>query len=317
METAFDPNYIAARETLRDAVEALRPHRNAVILVGAQAVYVHTESADESFAVAPFTYDADIALDPELLEDSPALIAAMSRAGFRLHNPPGLYKRDSGGQVDLLVPHAVGGSGRRGARLGGHGNEAARQVHGLEGVLVSHTRRRIGSLVAGAARSCILKVAGPAALLVSKVHKLEERLEAPAHRQRQLPKDAFDIYRLLRAIGTAELAEEFRLLQGARDFEPCDLAGAVEVSGPVRCSVRQGSGALGQLCRAFGGPRFHRRVECCPQPGPAGGARTIATNTAVAIHGGGARLDVDEIDRPPLADLIRDFGVHRGLPKGA
>ena len=78
---------------------------------------------------------------------------------------------------------------------------------------MSHTRRRIGSLVAGAERSCILKVAGPAALLVSKVHKLEERLEAPAHRQRQLPKDAFDIYRLLRAIGTAELAEEFRLLQ--------------------------------------------------------------------------------------------------------
>ena len=107
----------------------------------------------------------------------------------------------------------MGGSGRRGARLGGHGHEAARQVHGHEGVLVSHTRRRIGSLVAGADRSCILKVAGPAALLVSKVHKLGERLEASEHRQRQLPKDAFDIYRLLRAIGTAELAEEFRLLQ--------------------------------------------------------------------------------------------------------
>ena len=213
METAFDPNYIEARETLRDAGAALGPHSNAVILVGAQAVYVHTESADESFAVAPFTYDADIALDPELLEDRPALVAAMSRAGFRLHNPPGLYKRDSGGQIDLRVPKAVGGPGRRGARLGGHGHEAARQVHGLEGVLVSHTRRRIGSLVAGAERSCILKVAGPAALLVSKVHKLGERLEEPEHRQPQLPKDAFDIYRLLRAIGTAELAEEFRLLQ--------------------------------------------------------------------------------------------------------
>ena len=83
METAFDPNYIEARETLRAAGAALEPHSNAVILVGAQAVYVHTESADESFAVAPFTYDADIALDPGLLEDSPALVAAMSRAGFR------------------------------------------------------------------------------------------------------------------------------------------------------------------------------------------------------------------------------------------
>ena len=114
METSFDPNYIEARETLLDAVETLEPHSNAVILVGAQAVYVHTESEDESFAVAPFTYDADIALDPGLLEDSPLLVAAMSRAGFRLHNPPGLYRRDSRAQVDLLVPNAVGGPGRRG-----------------------------------------------------------------------------------------------------------------------------------------------------------------------------------------------------------
>ena len=45
------------------------------------------------------------------------------------------------------------------------------------------------------------------------MHKIGERLEAPAHRQAQLPKDAFDIHRLLLAIDTAELAEEFRLLQ--------------------------------------------------------------------------------------------------------
>ena len=69
--------------TLLDAAEALGPHSEAAILVGAQAVYVHTES-DDSFAVSPFTYDADIALDPELLEDSPAIVDAMSRAGFRL-----------------------------------------------------------------------------------------------------------------------------------------------------------------------------------------------------------------------------------------
>ena len=79
---------------------------------------------------------------------------------------------------------------------------------------MSHTRRKIASLDSDAERSCILKVAGPAALLVSKVHKIGERLEAPAgHRQAQLPKDAFDIYRLLRAIDTTELAEEFQLLQ--------------------------------------------------------------------------------------------------------
>ena len=213
METSLDRHYVEARETLLDAVEALGPHSNAVILVGAQAVYVHTASDDDSFAVAPFTYDADIALDPGRLEDSPALVDAMGRAGFRLTNPPGTFRRDGRAQVDLLVPATVGGAGRRAARLGGHGNEAARKAHGLEGALVSHARRRIASLVADTERSCIVQVAGPAALLVAKVHKIGERLESSKHRQRQLPKDAFDIYRLLHAVDTSELAEEFRLLQ--------------------------------------------------------------------------------------------------------
>ena len=61
METIHDRNYIDARETLLDAVEALGPHpRDAVILVGAQAIYVHTEGEDDSFAISPFTYDADL-----------------------------------------------------------------------------------------------------------------------------------------------------------------------------------------------------------------------------------------------------------------
>ena len=214
METSYDRDYIDARETLLDAVEALGPHSDAVILVGAQAIYVHTAGAADSFALSPFTYDADIVLDPGLLGSSPAIVDAMNRAGFRLSDQPGLYRRDGGGQVDLLVPEAVGGPGRRAARLGVHGNKAAMKVHGLEGALVSHTRRKIASLDSDADRSCILKVAGPAALLVSKVHKIGERLEDPdVRRQEQLPKDAFDIYRLLRAIDTTEMAKEFGLLQ--------------------------------------------------------------------------------------------------------
>lgn len=43
MEPAIDRNYIDARETLLDAFEALGPHGEAAILVGAQAAYVHTE----------------------------------------------------------------------------------------------------------------------------------------------------------------------------------------------------------------------------------------------------------------------------------
>ena len=108
METSYDQHYVDARETLLDAVEALGPHSDAAILVGAQAVYVHTESVDNSFAVAPFTYDADIGLDPERLEDSPAIVDAMCRAGFRLTVPPGTFTKDGGTQVDLMVPSGRG-----------------------------------------------------------------------------------------------------------------------------------------------------------------------------------------------------------------
>ena len=211
METIHDRNYIDARETLLDAVEALGPHSNAAILVGAQAVYAHTEGEDAGFAVSPFTYDADIALDPGLLRSSPAIVETMSRAGFRLGDQPGLYSREGQSQVDLLVPEAVGGPGRRAARLGVHGNRAAMKVRGLEGALVSNAARNISTLDPGADRSCILKVAGPAALLVAKVHKIGERVAAArSYRRELLHKDAFDVYRLLRSVETAEMVMEFQ-----------------------------------------------------------------------------------------------------------
>ncbi len=235
MEALHDRNYIDARETLLDAVEALEPHGDAVNLVGAQAIYAHVD--DDSFAISPFTYDADIALDPGMLRGAPAIVEAMSRAGFRLSDQPGLYRRDEGAQVDLLVPEAVGGPGRRAARLGVHGNRAAMKVRGLEGALVSHAFRKVSSMIPGTDRSCILKVAGPAALLVAKAHKIGERLVGPdVRRQEQLPKDAFDMFRLLRAVETTELASEFGLLQSH------------EISSRVT------SEALATIQRLFGAP---------------------------------------------------------------
>ena len=212
MEAAADERTISAREGLLDAVEALGPHSEAVILVGAQAIYVHIGEAGTGFAVSPFTYDADIALDPALLGSDPTIIDAMADAGFNLTDQPGLYRRESGVQVDLLVPAAVGGPGRRGARLDVHGNRAAMKVHGLEGALVSHAPREISSLVSGSDRSCVIEVAGPAALLVAKVHKISERVDDTLRRA-TIDKDAFDIYRILLAVDTSELAAEVRLLE--------------------------------------------------------------------------------------------------------
>jgi hypothetical protein len=67
------------------------------------------------------------------------------------------------------------------------------------------------------ARSAEIEVAGPAALLVAKLHKLGERQDRP---ERLLDKDAHDIYRLLAATNTDSLS---RTLAALREDE---LAGA-------------------------------------------------------------------------------------------
>lgn len=52
----------------------------AVIVVGAQAVYLHTGTID--LGVPEFTLDADITLDPALLREIPEIEAAMLGAHF-------------------------------------------------------------------------------------------------------------------------------------------------------------------------------------------------------------------------------------------
>lgn len=79
--------YVLARRVLLDA---LGPHRDAVVLVGAQAVYLHTGAAD--LAVAPTTTDADIALNPDHLRHQPLLEEALRAAGFVLGADPGLWR---------------------------------------------------------------------------------------------------------------------------------------------------------------------------------------------------------------------------------
>lgn len=75
MPGAPDPVYVNAREVLLDALEALGAHRASLILVGPQATYFHTGEAD--IAVAPFTTDADVVIDPTSLADQPVLGEAL------------------------------------------------------------------------------------------------------------------------------------------------------------------------------------------------------------------------------------------------
>ena len=137
-----EPEYIAARRVLLDALEAIGKHRKAVVLVGAQAIYLHVGEGD--LAVAPYTTDGDLAIDPRELDDEPALAATLEAAGFELTVRPGTWTM-SEVQIDLLVPASLGGPGRRGARLGVHGTEVARKATGLEAAVVDHAQVQLAS----------------------------------------------------------------------------------------------------------------------------------------------------------------------------
>ncbi|MEV8513989.1 hypothetical protein [Dactylosporangium sp. NPDC051484] len=211
---------VAARGALLDALVALREHLDAVIVVGAQAIYLHTGAAPVALAEA--TKDSDLALNTRVLEDEPRLEEAMRAAGFHLDlqaRQPGAWLSAEGIPVDLMVPEALaGGAGRRGARIPPHGKDAARRAVGLEAAVVDHLAIDIPALASDDPRVCTANVAGPAALLVAKLHKLGERQAAPG---RLVDKDAHDVYRLLVAVPTDRLAATLTRLRAD------DLAGPV------------------------------------------------------------------------------------------
>ena len=204
----LDPEYVAARRVLLDALEALGIHRKALVLVGAQAIYLQIGEGDQ--AVAPYTTDADLAIDPERLGDEPALTKALEESGFELTVRPGTWtKTSSFTQVDFLVPTTLGGGGRRGARLGVHGDEFARKSKGLEAVIIDNSIFRIGALDPNDLRSFEIAVAGPAALLVAKLHKIADRKD---DLNRLQDKDGLDVLRILRACASKSLATKFVIL---------------------------------------------------------------------------------------------------------
>lgn len=227
MTEQLDPVYVAARTVLLDALEALAPYRSAIVLVGAQAVYLQTGGA--GLVAAPFTRDGDLALNPVVVLDvhDPLLDAAMTTAGFALRIRAGggvdpgtwLKTTDITGTplqvpVDLIIPHgAMPGAGNtRGARLGEHGRTTAMLTRGLEGALVDHQTKPVSGLAAGDSRTVDIEVAGVGALLVAKLIKLSERTQGRSDRLKD--KDAGDIYRLIRTTPASAMAVRLRLLSG-------------------------------------------------------------------------------------------------------
>ena len=229
-----------------------KPHKDSVILIGAQAIYLRTGNA--TFALAEATKDTDLAIDPRKLGEDPRLEEAMTSAGFIL-NPvskqPGAWMSPNGIPVDLMVPEHLAGSGsRRGVRIPPHDKHSARRAVGLEAAIIDQSSMSVESLDDDG-RSAVINVAGSAALLVAKLHKLGERVDTP---DRLNDKDAHDIYRLLVATETPDLAETMQRLH------------ADEIS---RVATTQALGYLGQLfasADALGATMAGRAEEGVGQP---------------------------------------------------
>ena len=257
-----DPDYVRARSVLLNAAHAIAAHLDSIVLVGAQAVYLHAGEADLFDAAAPYTTDADLAIRPVDLADSPLLDEMMVANGFTLAQAPGRWVSPEGVYVDLMVPEALAGPGSRGARLGAHGKDVARRAKGLEAALVDREAMEICALDPSDNRGVTMHVAGPGALIVAKVHKIAERSSST---DRINDKDALDVLRLLQATDTKQLA---RSLDQLRSHDQCAVVTAE---------------AIEQLDPLFGNPQATGAAMAVRAAGPTAGPDTVAVSFAVLV----------------------------------
>jgi hypothetical protein len=197
-----------AKVALFEALDALGPHQDSVILVGAQAIYQHTGNID--IAIAEFTKDSDLVIDVINLEESPEISTLLKQSGFyqNVGGNPGQWLSKSGIPVDLMAPDSLVKGGERSADLPPHHKMTARRTVGLEAAIVDYAIMKIAN-PDDPTNFVAMKVAGPAALLVAKAHKIYERKDSAKRTQ---DKDALDIYRLLIAFETKELLPGFTLI---------------------------------------------------------------------------------------------------------
>jgi hypothetical protein len=219
---APDPEYVAARRVLLDALDALGEHRSAIVVAGAQAIYLRAGAA--VLPIADLTTDADLALDPALLSPAPDLEAMLKRGGFEHVEQGGALEPGSwqtsetlrGKEVkiplDLIVPAGAAEGGRRSAELGPHGRRAARRSAGLEAALIDNELMAIAALDPADGRSTEARVAGLPALLIAKSYKIFDRVEAGVE-DRTYDKDASDVIRIMQSLAPAPMAAALEQLR--------------------------------------------------------------------------------------------------------
>src|SRR4051812_34554103 len=107
---------VVARRVLLDALEALAAQLDAITLVGAQAVHLRAGAGD--MTSPSYTSDADLGVDPSVLDDEPLLERVMTNAGFtqgpnpgHWHRPERIGTRVEEVVVDLMVADTFSGPG--------------------------------------------------------------------------------------------------------------------------------------------------------------------------------------------------------------
>ncbi|MFD6479348.1 hypothetical protein ACFWEH_38215 [Streptomyces anulatus] len=280
----------ASRKVLLDALIALEGHREALTVVGAQAVYLRT--TDAVISSASYTSDGDISIDPDVLGEQPLLEEAMRGAGFTLkldkngHQQVGLWERpeqvgevEVGVELDLLVPQdlAPGSKKKRRTEMPPHDGWSAKKVPGLEVAAVDRSLMTIASLTPHDDRSVEAYVAGPAALLVAKAYKLHERIiDAENGKPERLSaKDAGDVYRIMSTIRVREVAASFSSL--------CE-------DPRVGSVATEGLRLLRQLFGAAATPGTELAVEALAGDIPASRIRVLIPTFVSGLARTGARL---------------------------
>jgi len=248
------PEYVAARRVLLDALTALHDHLDNLVLVGSQAVYLHT--GEGTLSVPPMTTDGDLALNTQRLAATPEIAQTLMDAGFAPGRNPGQWMGTGDVEIDIMVvPYQAGRSSpsARGARIPGHANSVGRIAPGLEAALIDNDVHTIASFEEDDPRSFDLRVGNPAALIVAKAIKIEERREdATVQPGRLIDKDALDMFRLLQEIETDVLVDGFHR-------HPTDAEAARVSSQALAFLAEEGTaptGLLPQLATraAFGDP---------------------------------------------------------------
>lgn len=214
---------VGARLALLDALEALESHLDSLILVGSQAIYVHTKGMKSK--VAEFTRDADLSIDPRILQTSPLIEMLLDNAGFTLKDSqlPGGWWNESDVRVDIMVAEVFAGRAGRSADIRPHSGAVARSTRGIEGCLADNSYFTICSQDEMDGRSFEIKVAGPASLIIAKAFKIHERISNPKRRLED--KDAHDVYRMLATIDLETIMAGFETILKNEAIKPVMIEG--------------------------------------------------------------------------------------------